>query len=574
MNKLGLRYTPALGWWIARMARQVGATVARAPRSKFLLALLAGVCLGVLVLSQSSRVAANPLAGIASISTGDSHTCVVTDAGGVKCWGYGDFGQLGNGTNGTGDWEVIDDVAFVPVDVCADQSCEQSLSDIAAVSAGGAHTCALTTSGGVKCWGGNEAGQLGVEGVYCYGVFIGQFPCSNTPVDVPGLESGVTAISAGQRHTCAVLEDGSLKCWGINNTGQLGIGTVEQCGGTHPPCPGPTDVCQDYDTVAQQCIQPLSGVSAVAAGPAHTCALTTAGGVKCWGHNGGGTLGDGTTESRLTPVDVIGLDGEVTAIAVGGLAASCAVMDDGGVQCWGGNGTGSLGNGTVDFDPHPSPEDVCQSYDTTAQQCSQPLSGAVAVTVGPAHTCALTGEHRVKCWGDDLYGQLGDGQPSGAGMRYHPTPVDVVNLDNATAVGAGFDFACALTQAGGAKCWGYAWGTSLGDGGGCYICSTPVDVVAATRKTPTPTPVITPNPSATPPGCEPHAGDADGNCTVDSRDALLILQWVAGMLDSLPESRNADVNGNGVINSIDAQLILQYVSGLICTLDPNDVCLT
>jgi alpha-tubulin suppressor-like RCC1 family protein len=245
----------------------------------------------------------NVLSGVTAIAVGGEHTCALLDAGGaLKCWGRNNVGQLGDGTTAT---------RTTPVDV------SNLGSGVAAISAGSAYTCALTSAGGVKCWGRNNQGQLG----------DGTTTDRDEPADVPGLTSGVAAVAAGTSHTCAITTAGGLKCWGLNSQGQLGDGT--NTGRTTPV---------DASGLS-------SGVTAVAPGNFHTCAVVE-GGVKCWGFNNYGQLGDGTTTRRFTPViDVLGLTSGVAAVAAGG-SHSCALTSAGAVKCWGRNRTGQLGDGT------------------------------------------------------------------------------------------------------------------------------------------------------------------------------------------------------------------------------------
>ncbi len=354
--------------------------------------------------------------GIKAIAAGESHTCALTAAGGVRCWGYNFYGQLGDGSTTR---------RLTPVDVVGLSS------GIKAIAAAGRHTCALTDAGGVKCWGANVNGQLG----------DGSTTQRLTPVDVVGLSSGIKAIVASGGHSCAVTETGGVKCWGANFSGQLGDGSTTDR-------PTPVDV-----------VGLAGGIKAIAAGGGHSCALTEAGGVTCWGDNYYGQLGDGSTANRLVPVDVVGLSGGVTAIAAGG-AHSCALTAAGGVMCWGFNDRGQLGDGTTT--QRLTPVDVVGLS-----------SGIKAIAAGKSdHTCALTEGGGVKCWGMNLYGQLGDGSTTN-----RSTPADVAGLSSGIkAIAAGDSHSCALTEAGGVKCWGNNFSGQLGDGSTATRL-TPVDVV-------------------------------------------------------------------------------------------------
>jgi alpha-tubulin suppressor-like RCC1 family protein len=403
--------------------------------------------------------------GVAAIIAGHSHTCALTTGGGVKCWGWNQDGQLGDGTTTQ---------RSTPVDVSG------LASSVAALAAGYSHTCALTGDGGVKCWGWNGHGQLG----------DGTITQRSTPADVSGLSSGITAIAAGLDHTCALTTGGGVKCWGHNGHGQLGDGTSTErhtpvdvsglassvtalvAGSDHTcalttgdgvKCWGGNDYGQLGDGTGAERHTPVnvsgltSGSGAIAAGFYHTCALTTGGGLKCWGYNEHGQLGDGTTTQRSTPVDVSGLTSGVTALAAG-YSHTCALTSDGGGKCWGGNGSGQLGDGTTT--QRSTPVDV-----------SGLASDITALAAGWRHTCALTTSGGAKCWGANWPGQLGDGTNSD-----RSTPVDVSGLSSGvTAVASGSEHTCALTSDGGVKCWGYNGLGQLGDGTTTNR-STPVNV--------------------------------------------------------------------------------------------------
>ena len=330
------------------------------------------------------------------ITAGGGHTCAITSDDRVECWGANTHGQLGNGS-------TINSPSPVEVPDLG--------GDVGSVAAGGAHTCALTSGGAVKCWGYNGYGQLGD------GSTIDRL----TPVDVVGLTTGVSSISAGSEHTCAVLSSGGVKCWGDNSSGKLGDGTRTRR-------VTPVDVAGLSDAVA------------VAAGDNHTCALTGSGGVKCWGDNSDGQLADAddTDMEHSTPVDVAGLTGVITAVAAGS-NHTCALTATGGVTCWG--LIGLVGNGV----PHPP-----KGPDTTGPVDVFGLTrGVVSLDVSGGHSCAVTDVGLVGCWGDGSYGQLGDGT---ATIAY--APVYARNERAAVAVSTGGAHTCIVTVDGGGRVLG------------------------------------------------------------------------------------------------------------------------
>jgi alpha-tubulin suppressor-like RCC1 family protein len=255
------------------------------------------------------------ISGAVGLAAGDAHTCAVMAGGAVKCWGSNYRGQLGNGT-------TID--SLTPVSV-------SGLRGAVKVTASLGHTCALLSGGTLMCWGGNYSGALG----------DGTTTGSALPVPVDEM-SGVVDVAAGGSssealHTCALLANGAAKCWGSNDEGQLGNGST-----THSPTPTPESVTA------------IAGATAVTAGDNHTCAIVTASELKCWGRNFSGQLGNGDSGSSANsslPVSVVGVAG--TSVVTAGDYHTCAVIAGGGIACWGYNGAGQLGDGTTIDSPTP-----------------------------------------------------------------------------------------------------------------------------------------------------------------------------------------------------------------------------
>ena len=331
--------------------------------------------------------------GIRGITVGTSHTCALNAAGGARCWGDNAYGQLGDGTTTT---------RLAPAGVSG------LARGVAAVVASASRSCALTVGGAVLCWGSNSSGLLGD------GTAVDRL----TPAAVIGLGSGVAAVGMGSGYSCALTTGGAVLCWGANAYGQIGDGTT-----TNRPTPVP--------------VTGLPGaVAAIAVGAYHTCALTTSGGVVCWGSNYEGGLGDGTTDDQSVPAPVSGLASGVSAISAG-LYHSCALMTSGAVRCWGSNSFAQLGDGTTVN--RLVPTDVVG------------LDGGVAsISAGAFNTCAVSVDGGAACWGSNNWGQLGDGTTS-----YRATPTAVPELAGGIAsVDAGFYHTCAVTTAGAGLCWG------------------------------------------------------------------------------------------------------------------------
>jgi alpha-tubulin suppressor-like RCC1 family protein len=338
------------------------------------------------------------LRSASSVTTGQQHSCALLRNGGIDCWGTNGLGQLGDGS-------TKDRSLPAPV---------RGLSGRAvAVSAGLEHTCAVLKAGDVECWGANSFGQLG----------DGSSRDRSRPVSVRGLRSAARAVSAGGRHTCALMRSGGVECWGADYSGQLGDGEIQERAGSVR-------------------VRGLAGAVGVAAGRAYTCAVIRDGTVKCWGANAYGQLGDGTLVARRLPKRVRGLAHRAVAVSAGE-RHTCALLRGGAVACWGANGIGQLGNGSE------LPSRVALRV--------RGLGAAVMVSTGDLHTCAVTKAGRVRCWGMNTSGELGAGT-----MFERSTPLRVAAVSGAEEVAAGGGHTCARTSTA-VACWGANEAGQLGN---------------------------------------------------------------------------------------------------------------
>jgi len=518
---------------------------------------------------RGSRIAAGPRG---------QHACAIKEDGTVRCWGSNSFGQLGNNSGGFGQFSAT------PVQV-------SNLNDAVALAAGDAHTCALKGTGGVVCWGNDFAGQLG----------DGAFGQKSVPVPVLNPDgtqlTGVIAIGAGGNHSCAVRIDGTVRCWGLNFRGMLGdssrnpdtfvnspfaitvtgltdaVGVALGSGHTCAVrvnglvmCWGSNSLGElgqgfiDIQHVSATQVTDLDDVVGMAAGDNHNCAVRANGGVRCWGRNDFGQIGDGTISvPRSSPTAVNGL-GLVVTLALG-QDHSCARRADGEVRCWGRNDKGQLGDGTTTTQPFQitvvdhfafkdftfvpvslldteslgaglkhncavqvddeifcwGANDIGQLGNTTTaapsfpsvvaqvsgsggtvsgrfisaggnQTCARRADGSVAcwgsdlqpaavtgftrtlaVVAGSSHKCALRSDGIVRCIGSNRFGQIGNG----AGGSTAPDVTDpaqgvVSNLTDITSIAAGDDFTCALRVTGTVRCWGRNTFGQLGNGVGGF----------------------------------------------------------------------------------------------------------
>jgi alpha-tubulin suppressor-like RCC1 family protein len=360
------------------------------------------------------------------LAVGFRQACALIVDGTVWCWGNNFDGQLGNGAPYGTDLAVVTS-STVPVQV-------RNLGQASAIATGVFHSCAVVksgnVSGNVKCWGNNEAGQLG-DG----GAGVGQR--SNLPVDVKLSGATATAVVAGESHSCALNTDQTVKCWGDNSSCQLGNGSV---------CDGGALASTVVTNASTK--TPLGGVTSLASSRNHTCAVLTDRSVYCWGQNDYGQLGAETPIFSSIAIKVGGV--EAQAIAVGEehtCAVSSAASGVSAVECWGNNWSGQLGDNT----------------DVASVTPVLPGVNASAIGVGASHTCAVLAGGAVTCWGRNNKSQLGDQSQVN---RYVPTPVP--SFTQATRVGGGDLYSCALVSGGRIYCWGDNSFGQLGDGNGQY----------------------------------------------------------------------------------------------------------
>lgn len=351
-------------------------------------------------------------------ASGAIHSCGLTDAGKAYCWGDGEFGKLGNGSE--------DDQA-VPVPVAGNYT-------FTALAVGMNHTCGLTAEGAAYCWGDGQHGQLG-NGT------SGEGTVALEPTAVGGGHQ-FSAIAAGDNHTCGIAKDGTALCWGYGGAGRLGDGLRRH---RYLPTPVKSD----------------SKFSAISGGHYHTCGVTTEGKAFCWGYGGHGRLGTGDTVRVVEPTAVAG-DLEFTAVSVGE-AHTCGLTKAGAVYCWGSNLHGKLGDGSG------------EPLSLVPVQIA--LEGTFsAVSAGYNHSCAVSTSGELYCWGNGVHGRLGNGS-----FARQTRPVKVDYDQKFAGVSAGKEHTCAVTAGKEGLCWGLADFGRLGNGSMDGTVAKPTPITAPTH---------------------------------------------------------------------------------------------
>jgi alpha-tubulin suppressor-like RCC1 family protein len=384
---------------------------------------------------------------VEQLAAGRYETCVLLSDRTLKCWGLNDFGELGYGNTVTiGDDELPSSVGPVSVSATPGVSVKQLAADVE-------RTCALLSDASVKCWGDNRQGQLGYGNRDTIG--DDELPSSVGSVSVtttPGVT--VARLVMGGSHTCALLSDGSVKCWGLGGNGALGYGNRANIGDDElPSSVGPVSVTGARGVTVEQ----------LAAGRYETCVLLSDRTLKCWGLNDFGELGYGNTvtigddelPSSVGPVSVSVTPGVAPIAVAAGDFHTCALLSDGSVRCWGSTLDGELGYGNkTRIGDDELPSSVGPVWVTLIAGVT-----VTALAAGFDHNCVLLSNRSTKCWGANVFGELGIGNLENIGDNEVPASIGPVGVTSTTgvtvtALTGGYGHTCALLSDGSVKCWG------------------------------------------------------------------------------------------------------------------------
>ena len=399
---------------------------------------------------------------VLSVTAGFTSTCAKLSGNKIKCWGSAPDGQLGQGDKniwGDGQGEMGNTLPFVDLN--------GEVENVVAFP----HTCAILKTGSLKCWGTNVYGQLGLDSTDARGDNPDEMGAFLPEVISIGM---VKDVALGGKSTCALLEGGIVKCWGLNDKGQLGLGHTTNIG------------INMGDMENLPAVDLGDTATAIAVGSFHACALLANGDVKCWGDSGNGQIGSGGLEDKgdqpnemgtnLIKVD-LGPDKKAKAIAAGGVHTCVIMASDSKVKCWGYNAGGQLGVGDAKtrgdgLDPMLPMGDLLPTVNLGTGKT------AVAISARGGTTCALLNDTSVKCWGSNANGQAGLGDNTGSKLNIGDEPnemgdalpaIDFGSGKTPTGISVGQTHVCAIFSDNSIKCWG---GNALGQLGLGDISST------------------------------------------------------------------------------------------------------
>lgn len=455
-----------------------------------------------------------------SVASGGAHTCALLNSGIVVCWGANTFGQLGQETD-------CNDAPFNMCESWRPLKVPNLSDDIVAIGAGEVHTCAVAVDGGVKCWGANGQGQLGIGPIEPESSYF-----TVTPTEVVNLGRGARAVALGNWHTCAILVDGGVACWGSNNKHLLGIADCEGCDFGEPQRVFEGDAVSVDTGKSHTCIALTNGdvvcfgessfgeagerptaavwvptptrldastefVTDISLGDGFSCLLEESGRVRCFGYNRYGQAGIGLM-SLEAPLDEAARIAEPAVAVEAGERHACALLESGGIQCWGSNQRGQLGDGTGGRPMKMALDTAVESVFAGFNTCVKTTTGEIwcagitcaadendagsidytfsnipvlmegvpldvtSLDEGHSHTCVQTVDQEVCCFGDNSYSQVGQ-----TAVAYQDECQPVTDLLPGTAaIAAGENMSLALSDTGQIQSWGrYVWDYYVGDFG-------------------------------------------------------------------------------------------------------------
>lgn len=401
----------------------------------------------------------NYLSNIKSISSSEHYSCAVSNAGNAYCWGFNNSGNLGNNSYS---------VSYTPVRVVKGSAADGDysgnyLSNISSISTGYLSTCAVSNAGNVYCWGSNSTGSLGdasyVDKAYPVRVLKGAAATGdyngNYLSNIKSVSDSGDYLGGYVRTVCAVSNAGNLYCWGSNNFGQLGDGTTSDSSTTARVLKGAA-AAGDYDSSY------LANVKSVSAG-GHVCAVTNNDNTYCWGYNSYGQLGDGTTVNSTTTVQVLkgqAVAGDYagsyissTSQVVTGQNHTCALTKNDNLYCWGYNSMGQLGDGS--YNNTSSPVHVVKSTAESGDYSGNYLSNIKTFSVDNYVTCSISNNNNIYCWGYGSYtGNINLGYFAKVAKEYIPeNEYSGAYISDVDSFNVGYENTC-IVKDGGVYCWG------------------------------------------------------------------------------------------------------------------------